>query len=249
MAEKVPQHIAIVMDGNGRWAARQGLPRIEGHSAGVQAVKAVVACCLRNHISVLSLFAFSSENWQRPEPEVNFLMGLFLEALRQEVTELTQQGIRLRFSGDRSSLSKELQQEMREAERQTAKNQHLLLNIMVNYGGKWDITQACRAVARQVSTGQLSVDAISESVLARHLSHAGIPDPDLLIRTSGEYRLSNFFLWQSAYTELYFTEILWPDFDEQEFMRAIDSYRKRERRFGVLHETSAAERELCSDNA
>lgn len=222
------------MDGNGRWARKQNFLRLEGHRAGIASVKSVIRSCLKRKISILSLFAFSSENWQRPAEEVEFLMTLFLDALQNEVTELSKQGVQLLFSGDRSLLSTELQRQMRTSEQQTQNNAALTLNIMVNYGGKWDITQAVRTVAMEVQAGRLTPEAISESLLSLHLNTAQLPNPDLFIRTSGEYRISNFFLWQLAYTELYFTDVLWPDFGEEEFDKALRSYAKRQRRFGSL---------------
>lgn len=230
----LPQHIAVVMDGNGRWAAGQGLPRVEGHKAGVKAVKRLIKSCLEKDIPNLSLFAFSSENWSRPVDEVNFLMQLFLQALADEVSELAEHGVRLKFSGDRSPLAADLQTEMAVAEQRTQSNQQLTLNIMVNYGGKWDILQATRAIVRAVQAGEITLDTINEELFAQYLDTADLPAPDLFIRTSGELRLSNFYLWQLAYTELYFTEVLWPDFDETEFAKALTAFSQRQRRFGGI---------------
>lgn len=232
MNEQIPQHVAIIMDGNGRWAEQQGLLRVEGHRAGVNSVKTIIRSCVKQGIRALSLFAFSSENWRRPEQEVAFLMQLFVEALTAEIKELHGNGIRIFFTGDRTILSNELQQEMHSAEELTAQNQHLLLNIVVNYGGKWDITQATQQIAAKVLRHQLNVDDIDEHCIAQHLSMQLLPEPDLFIRTSGEQRISNFFLWQLAYTELYFTDINWPDFGEEAFQQAIDSFRQRLRRYG-----------------
>ncbi|WP_131793529.1 isoprenyl transferase [Legionella brunensis] len=232
MNDIIPQHVAIIMDGNGRWAQSRGLLRVEGHRAGVEAVKTVIRCCLQAQIPVLSLFAFSSENWSRPENEVEFLMQLFMEALGHEVQELHQHGICLHFTGDRAGLSQKLQEQMLAAERLTTDNERLILNVVVNYGGKWDIVQATRNIALRVRDGELGVDAINESLLAQALSTHSLPDPDLFIRTSGEQRISNFFLWQLAYTELYFTDIHWPDFTAEEFKKALKSYSQRERRYG-----------------
>lgn len=234
MSEILPHHVVIVMDGNGRWAQARGLERIEGHKAGVSAVKKMVSSCLHKQIGCLSLFAFSSENWSRPIEEVNFLMGLFLEALKQEIDELNGYGVRMHFTGDRSGLSPILQQQMCDAEALTRTNSKLILNIVVNYGGKWDIVSAAKKLLREVSLGNLTIDEIDESRFAHYLDTADLPEPDLFIRTSGELRISNFFLWQLAYTELYFTEVYWPDFDEHQFDLALDSYKKRKRRFGVL---------------
>jgi undecaprenyl diphosphate synthase len=234
LKQKNPQHIAVVMDGNGRWAERQGLPRIEGHKAGVDSVKKMIRHCMAKKIPYLSLFAFSSENWARPVEEVNFLMELFLESLRKELPELNEHGIRIRFTGDRSLLSSMLQTQMQEAEILTAANQQLVLNIVVNYGGKWDIVNAAKKIAQAVAEGKLALDEVNESHFASNLDTVGLPDPDLLIRTSGELRISNFFLWQLAYTELYFTEVSWPDFGEQELDLALDSFNRRKRRFGQI---------------
>ena len=228
----LPQHIAIVMDGNGRWAQNRGLLRVEGHRAGVEAVKTVIRCCLESQIPILSLFAFSSENWSRPENEVEFLMQLFIEALGHEVEELHQYEVCLRFTGDRNALSKALCEQMQAAEKLTENNKRLILNIVVNYGGKWDLVQATKALAKRVCEGKLVIDEISESMLSEALSTKGLLEPDLFIRTSGEQRISNFFLWQLAYTELYFAEVHWPDFDANEFQKALDSFSRRERRYG-----------------
>lgn len=231
---KLPQHIAIVMDGNGRWAESRGLERIEGHKAGVESIKKMIRCCLEKKIVCLSLFAFSSENWSRPIEEVNFLMELFLEALKNELAELNQHGIRMRFTGDRSPLSPILQKQMHEAETLTKDNQQLILNIVVNYGGKWDLVTAAKKMTQAVVNGQLNMDELNETIFAQFLDTDGLPEPDLFIRTSGELRISNFFLWQLAYTELYFTEVHWPDFSEHELGLALASFSKRKRRFGLI---------------
>lgn len=228
----LPQHIAIIMDGNGRWAQSRGLLRVEGHRAGVEAVKTVIRCCLQTKIPVLSLFAFSSENWSRPENEVEFLMQLFIEALGHEVPELHQHEICLRFTGNRTGLSQKLQEQMLAAEKLTSNNKRLTLNVVVNYGGKWDIVQAMKTIAQKACAGELSVETISETIVAEALNTHNLPDPDLFIRTSGEQRISNFFLWQLAYTELYFTDIHWPDFTAEEFEKALASFSQRERRYG-----------------
>lgn len=234
MVQKLPQHVAIIMDGNGRWAKQRGLLRLEGHKAGVLAVKRVVEACLEKKIPILSLFAFSSENWSRPISEVNFLMELFIDALHQEVDSLLKQGVTLRFTGCLEGLSDALKNQMQTAALKTIENQSLILNVVVNYGGKWDITQALKKLACKVKTGEMTVEALTESVIAEHLSMT-LPDPDLFIRTSGEQRLSNFFLWQLAYTELYFTEVLWPDFTQAEFNKALENFALRERRYGSIH--------------
>lgn len=231
---QLPKHIAIVMDGNGRWAQHHGLVRIEGHKAGVASVRSVVRGCLEKQIPCLSLFAFSSENWQRPIDEVNFLMGLFIDALQNELPELHQQGVRMRFTGDRACLSELLQQRMAEAEALTQNNQKLILNLVINYGGKWDILAAAKKMTQEVLAGRLDLAAVDEVVFDRFLDTYGLPEPDLFIRTSGELRISNFFLWQLAYTELYFTDIHWPDFNEEQFELALESFNKRKRRFGQV---------------
>lgn len=224
------------MDGNGRWAENRGWERIEGHRAGVDTVKTVIQYCLQKKIAVLSLFAFSSENWARPAMEVDFLMQLFLQALKREIKELHQQGVRVRFSGDRSQLSSALCDEMNEAETITADNNKLILNFALNYGGKWDIVQAAKNLASQVSEGTLTLESIDETVFATCLNTHELPDPDLFIRTSGEQRISNFFLWQLAYTELYFSELYWPDFTTTEFEKILTCFSARKRRFGHVNE-------------
>lgn len=234
MEQKIPQHIAIVMDGNGRWAENQGLPRIEGHKAGVESVRKMIRMCMEKKVACLSLFAFSSENWARPMEEVSFLMELFIESLRRELSELNQNGVRMCFTGDRSLLSPTLQQQMREAESVTADNAQLTLNIVVNYGGKWDLVTAAKKAAQAIAQGQLSLDELDEARFASYLDMVNLPDPDLFIRTSGELRISNFFLWQLAYTELYFTDVHWPDFGEKELEKALASFSKRKRRFGQI---------------
>lgn len=220
------------MDGNGRWAQNKGLLRVEGHRAGMETAKTIVRCCLRAEVPILSLFAFSSENWSRPEDEVGFLMQIFMDALEKEVDELHQNGVRLIFTGDKASLSKTLCTQMLAAEQMTKNNMRLTLNIVINYGGKWDIVQAIKTIVNQVNTSGLPIDAIDETMVTQALSMHPLPDPDLLIRTSGEKRISNFFLWQLAYTELYFTEVYWPDFTEEQFQKALECYRFRERRYG-----------------
>jgi undecaprenyl diphosphate synthase len=229
---KIPQHVAIVMDGNGRWAENRGLARIEGHKAGVNTVKKITRACMEKKIACLSLFAFSSENWSRPKEEVSFLMELFLHALKEEVPELNQHGIRIVFTGDRTPLMPILQQQMQAAETLTKSNKEFTLNVLLNYGGKWDIVNAAKKMAQAAIKGELYLDTIDETTFANFLGTANLTAPDLFIRTSGELRLSNFYLWQLAYTELYFTDKHWPDFDEQEFELALDSFAKRNRRFG-----------------
>jgi undecaprenyl diphosphate synthase len=218
------------MDGNGRWAAQRGLMRVEGHQQGVLVVKEVIKAAIQHDIPNLSLFVFSHENWHRPEDEINFLMTLFVQSLHQELPELIQQGIRLRFLGASERLSKALKTEMELAEEQTAQNSRLNLNIALNYTGKWDILQAVKAA---LGAG-ITLENLSENDISRYLSTPSDANPDLFIRTSGEQRISNFFLWQLAYTELYFTDILWPDFNALEFEKALAFYQSRERRFGKI---------------
>jgi undecaprenyl diphosphate synthase len=233
----VPKHIAIIMDGNGRWANARGLPRNAGHRAGVKAVRASIEHCARSGVQALTLFAFSSENWKRPQEEVGLLMTLFLEALDREVAELDKNEIRVCFIGDRTLLSKALQERIRLAEERTAQNTRLTVVVAVAYGGRWDVVQAARHLADECVAGRLNSAAIDEAALQRHLSLSGvigdIPDPDLFIRTGGEQRISNFLLWNLAYSELYFTPVLWPDFDAKELDRAIEFFAGRERRFGM----------------
>jgi undecaprenyl diphosphate synthase len=232
----VPRHIAVIMDGNGRWAAARALPRPAGHRMGVRAVKQIVENCARRGVEVLTLFAFSSENWKRPKEEVSMLMSRFLQALDDEVAELHQNGIRLCFAGNLQQLSPPLQQRMDAAASLTAGNSKMTLVIAIAYGGRWDIASAARRVAERCVTGELRVADIDETRLAEHLALAGLPDPDLLIRTGGEQRISNFLLWNLAYTELYFCDALWPDFDERELEAAIEHFGRRQRRFGLVPE-------------
>jgi undecaprenyl diphosphate synthase len=230
--QRLPRHIAIIMDGNGRWAKQRNQPRFFGHRAGVEAVRGVVKACAKKGIGVLTLFAFSSENWRRPEKEVSILMDLLYTALNREVSKLHENRVRLRIIGDRSAFSDKLQKRLAESEELTKDNTGLQLVVAVNYGGRWDITQAARKIASCVQQGDLRADEIDESLLASHLSMAELPEPDLFIRTGGEQRVSNFILWQLAYTELYFTDVLWPDFNERELEAALASFSKRQRRFG-----------------
>jgi len=234
---ELPQHIAIVMDGNGRWAEGRKRPRSMGHNAGVKATRRVVEACGEIGIETLTLFAFSSENWRRPRNEVRCLLDLFLKALEREVDELHGNDVCLRFIGDRSAFKAELQAGMQRAEVLTAGNSGLKLNVAVNYGGRWDFVETVRKIAREVAEGRLSPGAIDEFVVDQRFSMEDSPDPDLLIRTGGEKRLSNFLLWQSAYTELYFTETLWPDFDRDHLETAIEDFNRRQRRFGSVGET------------
>ena len=225
----VPHHIAIVMDGNGRWARRRLLPRVAGHRQGVESLRRCIRACAERGVKVLTVFAFSSENWNRPEDEVSGLMELMGKALTREVPELKKNGIRLYFVGDRQSLSERMRQGLTQAEGQTADNARMVLNVCFNYGGRWDIAQAA---ARLAARGE----PITEAALGRAMALAHVPDPDLLIRTGGEQRISNFLLWQCAYSELYFSDRLWPDFDEAALDEAIAAYAARERRFGQTSE-------------
>ncbi len=232
----MPQHVAIVMDGNGRWAKQRGRARTFGHHRGARATRSAVEYCVRNDIPNLTLFAFSSENWSRPAEEVGVLMKLFMRALRTEIRELKKHGVRLRFIGDLSRFSGPLQKAMEDGIAETAQGTKVCLNIAVNYGGRWDLVQAARQVARAVERGEIKADDVAEEHFSQYLTLSDTVEPDLFIRTSGETRISNFLLWQLAYTELYFTELLWPDFDDAAFDAAITAFRKRERRFGVLSE-------------
>jgi len=227
-----PQHVAIIMDGNGRWARSRGMPRPAGHRASIKVVRRVVEECSRRNIPYLTLFAFSSENWRRPPDEVGLLMKLLLESLAREVSDLHENGVRLRFIGDRSVLGAEITRTMRQAEALTAGNTGLVLCVAFAYGGRWDIAQACRSLAGEVAAGTLRPEQIDEAQIAARLALAGLPDPDLLIRTGGELRVSNFLLWNLAYAELYFTDVLFPDFGAAELDAALHFFAQRERRFG-----------------
>lgn len=238
-AAEVPRHIAIVMDGNGRWAKARHRPRSFGHNAGRKAVREAIEACMREGVQALTLFAFSSENWQRPEEEVGALMDLFVRALDKEVDELHGHGVRLRFIGELSAFDEALRKRMQASMTRTAGNDKLHVNIAVNYGGRWDIVQAARHAAEAVLHGEIKPDQIDESRFDQWISLAGLPPLDLFIRTGGEYRLSNFLLWQAAYAELYFTDTLWPDFDQACLRRAIEDYARRERRYGRTGEQVA----------
>ena len=222
----------MIMDGNGRWASARGKPRHAGHRAGVKAVRATVEIAAERGVEYLTLFAFSSENWDRPEEEVSNLMSLFLEALRREVDELHRNGVRLRFIGARAQLKPRLVKMIAAAEVKTAANTGLTLNIAVAYGGRWDIVAACRNLAARVVSGELASDAIDEQALSNELQLAAVPDPDLLIRTGGEQRVSNFLLWNLAYAELWFTDVLWPEFDKDVFDQALNYFAQKQRRYG-----------------
>jgi undecaprenyl diphosphate synthase len=233
---KLPRHVAIIMDGNGRWAKQRQLPRVAGHRAGVEAVRDTVTVCGQLGIEVLTLFAFSSENWRRPKHEVRLLMELFVTSLQQEVGKLNQRNVRLRIVGDVEPLPARLQQQIAAAQAATRCNTGLTLVIAANYGGRWDVANAAKMIAEQFHAGAIAAEDIDEDLMARYLSLHDLPEPDLFIRTGGEQRISNFLLWQLAYTELYFTECLWPDFDAQQFNLALEAYRGRQRRFGKTPE-------------
>ncbi len=232
----LPRHIAVIMDGNGRWATKRHLPRFAGHRAGLEAARELATICVKKGIEVLTLFAFSSENWLRPTEEVSFLMDLFLTALEREADKLHQQNIQLRIIGERDRFDVKLQQQIKRVEALTAKNTGLKLNIAVNYGGRWDITEACKKLALEVEKGLLSSQDITPELVNQKMALSDLPPPDLFIRTSGEQRISNFMLWQFAYTELYFSEALWPDFNETELEKALAFFAGRERRFGYTSE-------------
>ena len=230
----LPQHIAIIMDGNGRWAAARGLPRSAGHKAGLTPVRLCIEECSRRGVEALTLFAFSSENWRRPADEVGSLMGLFVEALDREIDELHQKGVRVRFIGERRSLAVRLQSRIAAAEARTAANSGLKLQVAMSYGGRWDIVQAAQKVARACASGKTRAEEVTEASFATHLSLAGLPDADLLIRTGGEQRVSNFLLWELAYAELYFSARLWPEFTVSDLEQALAYFAGRERRFGKI---------------
>ncbi len=232
MPVAIPDHIAIVMDGNGRWAKTRNRPRSMGHQAGLKTLRATIEHCVHLGVGTLTVFAFSSENWNRPAGEISRLMEIFLRALNKEAFELHENGICLRFIGDKTAFKPAIQKKMQAAETLTAGNTRLVANIAVNYGGRWDITQAATQVARAVAEGSLSADELDETQFEGFLALADSPDPDLFIRTGGEMRISNFLLWQSAYTEFYFSAVLWPDFDNEALDQAIAAFQSRERRFG-----------------
>ena len=238
-ASGLPRHVAVIMDGNGRWAQRRALPRHFGHRAGAKAVRATVEGCARRGIEALTIFAFSSENWQRPAEEVTRLMELFVESIDKEVDELHRNGIRVRFIGELSRLREGLDVKIRAAESRTAGNTRMTLYIAVSYGGRWDIVEAARRLAQRAAAGTLDPAAIDENALAAELQLAGAPEPDLFIRTGGEQRISNFLLWNLAYAELYFCDTLWPDFDDEALAAALRFYSSRQRRFGLTDAQAA----------
>jgi len=230
----IPRHVAIIMDGNGRWAARYGEPRHHGHRAGAESVRAAVETCARAGVESLTLFAFSSENWQRPAAEVKMLMELFMRVLERETDKLHENNIRLTIIGDRSRLSNRLQERCDAAESLTGQNTGMQLNIAASYGGRWDIAMAARRLASAVAAGERTVDSIDEEALGNEVCLHELPEPDLFVRTGGEQRISNFLLWQLAYTELYFTPVLWPDFDAEQMTLALEWFATRHRRFGQV---------------
>jgi undecaprenyl diphosphate synthase len=230
----MPRHVAIIMDGNGRWASRRLMPRGVGHKAGVDALVRTVQACLQRGIPYLTVFAFSSENWKRPQDEVSGLMSLVLTAMSSHLGELARQGVRIRMVGERGAVSEKVRQAWTQAEEATRHNERMVLSVAFNYGGRWDMVQACR---RALASG-VSPEELDEATVSRHLALAHAPDPDLFIRTGGELRLSNFLLWQAAYAELYFSDCLWPDFGEAELERALQAYAARERRFGKVNDVA-----------
>ena len=233
---EIPRHIAIIMDGNGRWAKERGMPRISGHSEGVERVRDTVRASAQLGVQYLTLYTFSTENWKRPKDEVSFLMRLLLKALKDETDELQTNNVRIRTIGDLSSLPQEVQAELLDSIEKTRKNTGLTLILALSYSGRWDLTQAIRHLARDIREGKLTEQDVTDELVGKYLSTVGIPDPDLLIRTSGEFRLSNFLLWQLAYTEIYISSRFWPGFRRDELYAAIANYQQRERRFGMVSE-------------
>ena len=236
--KRLPHHVAVIMDGNGRWARKRGLPRIVGHQKGVDALKNLLRCCDDWGVKVLTAYAFSTENWGRPLNEVEFLMTLFERVLRRELAEMMEENVKIRFLGDLTALPDSLQSEINHAMSETKNNQGIEFNVATNYGSRQEIIQACQAIAMAVKEDKLKLNDINEEIFENHLYTHGIINPDLLIRTSGEMRLSNFLLWQMAYAEIYVTSTLWPDFDRQKFHEALLDYQTRERRFGKLNQQS-----------
>ncbi|MBI4782786.1 MAG: isoprenyl transferase [Oscillatoriophycideae cyanobacterium NC_groundwater_1537_Pr4_S-0.65um_50_18] len=232
--DRLPKHVAVIMDGNGRWAKKQGIPRIMGHRRGVDTLKDILRCCKDWGIGALTAYAFSTENWGRPLEEVDFLMTLFERVLRQELREMMQEDVRIQFVGNLNALPKSLQVEIERSMEETRHNKGIQFSVATNYGGRQEIIQACRAIATQVQQGLLQPNEINETLFEQHLYTADVCDPDLMIRTSGEMRISNFLLWQAAYAELYVTDTLWPDFNREEFHQALVSYQQRDRRFGKV---------------
>lgn len=232
--KNIPGHVAIIMDGNGRWAAKRNLPRSAGHKAGVESLREIIAACIDLEIKHLTVYSLSSENWKRPKKEIKFLLNLFIVTLKNELKLLESYGVRLRLIGDRASIPPEILKAYEDAESKTAGNKVLNFNIALNYGSRQEITGAARKICRDIEEGRLKYSDIDTDIFSKHLLTWDIPDPDLLIRTSGEYRISNFLLWQISYTELYFSKVLWPDFKRNYFLKAIKEYQKRHRRFGKV---------------
>lgn len=233
---RIPRHIAIIMDGNGRWAKKRGYPRFAGHKVGLDAVRDIVSSCHDMGVEVLTMFAFSSENWRRPEKEVSVLMDLFLTALKKEVKKLHRNNVRLRIIGGRDAFSRKIQERVAESEALTKNNTGLTLVIAANYGGRWDMVNAMQKIGQKIKAGELNPEQIDDKLIQSYTALAEFPEPDLFIRTGGEQRISNFLLWQLAYTELYFTDVLWPDFRRGELEKAIDAFNGRQRRFGLTGE-------------
>jgi undecaprenyl diphosphate synthase len=235
-ANRIPQHVAIIMDGNGRWAKSKGLDRIFGHREGVDSVDKVMEAASDLGVKYITLYAFSTENWNRPDTEVNALMEILSEALKKYIEKISQNNVRLMVIGDKSRLSKVTLSNLSEAEKMTEGNTGLTMILAISYSSRWEIVEATKRIAAEVKTGALDVEAINEQIFSNHLATAGIPDPDLLVRTSGELRISNFLMWQLSYSELYFTPVSWPEFKKEQFFEAIIDYQKRERRFGKTSE-------------
>lgn len=242
----LPQHIAVVMDGNGRWANKRHLPRVAGHKSGVKATQKIVESCAKKNIKALTIFAFSSENWNRPKSEVSSILSLFVTTLNAEVKRLHKKGVRVKFIGDRSRFSEKLQKSIAQSEELTSANTGLQLNIAANYGGRWDIVNACKSLISEVHNNKISVEQVDENLLNSYIALGDIPEPDLFIRTGGEQRISNFLIWQLAYTELYFVDTLWPDFSEEELDAALSWYEGRQRRFGKTGQQVAKESTLSA---
>jgi len=229
---RIPRHVAVIMDGNGRWASKRGLPRIAGHRAGAKAVREAISTALELGIEYLTIYSFSSENWSRPKDEVHGLMQLFVEVLERELLNLVKQGVRLRVLGREGDVPESTLQAFARAQQRTGENAKLTLLVALNYGGRVELADAVRSIAEEVAAGRLDASDVGESTIASHLYTDGVPDPDLVVRTSGEMRLSNFLLWQTAYSEFWATSVLWPDFKRHDFLRAVVDYQKRSRRFG-----------------